>query len=326
MSLLCLNGQHETCAAHPREGRMVHGTCGCPDELHNEDPHNHSWERTDDGVLCCACGAWIDESAKPGAVRDDPHAELEPDPDAGGPLTVSTFLTSPAVMGRFRAAYPRLDDEMLAAGAVPLETFPDGAALVARRDENRRKARTIADRLLRPSDAADGVVTYETSDGPGPAIPPVSRPTAATGPIGDTPLEKLKAYAKANATQLAVQRPEVGDVLGLPVTVDASLPPGILEFRQGDRVVLTARVGQDLRDTSVDRDALVTELAERNAARNGETPDASPVDARQVKLTNLTAGEVKRITAAHLRLDVKAALATVRDIVTERLANPGGAA
>lgn len=39
----------------------------------SEDVHNHAWERTD-GILCCQCGAWIDESDPEypqGIVRDE---------------------------------------------------------------------------------------------------------------------------------------------------------------------------------------------------------------------------------------------------------------
>lgn len=63
-------------------------------EISKPDPkdprHNHSWERTD-GILCCECGSWIDESdpAYPnGIVRDenwDPEtsgAGGAPEPDA----------------------------------------------------------------------------------------------------------------------------------------------------------------------------------------------------------------------------------------------------
>jgi hypothetical protein len=38
-----------------------------------KDHHNHAWERTD-GILCCTCGAWIDDGdpAHPnGIVRDE---------------------------------------------------------------------------------------------------------------------------------------------------------------------------------------------------------------------------------------------------------------
>lgn len=62
------------------------------------NPHNHAWERVD-GILCCECGAWIEETTEypQGIVRDENHPRpaVEVPTEPAPALEVQTPVPTP---------------------------------------------------------------------------------------------------------------------------------------------------------------------------------------------------------------------------------------
>lgn len=155
----------------------------------------------------------------------------------------------------------------------------------------RRKARDAqVERALRD----------QTPAGPEVAILPPSPTTLEPGgPNLDNSLWGVQTRETRPATNAG----------GIPVNVDPDMPPGVFEVRNLNGDVLGRfKVGEPI-DIHPGTIASMT------------TGHPAQVDVEVA----LTSGEVKRIVGAHMQLRPEVALATTRDIIRERLINPGGA-